>query len=761
MRVSDNVQNECTLNSSTDRLQCCFKKSTFSTRAIYAHSLPDVSVEKWQGLDEHLRNVADLAAGFATPFSSSEWAWNLGLLHDFGKALPEFQAYLRKANCIDDSAYDLTGGGRVNHSSAGAALAEEFLNLGNRPFGRVLAYAVAGHHAGLPDYESCDGGMGALVVRLVDGKRDLVKLSQFSDELKAALCKLDRLPAFVKKNNIHFWIRMLFSCLVDADFLETESFMDSERATCRRKGQSLVDLKGKLDAHLEKLVAKCPNTSVNIARCEILAACRKAASEKAGLFRLTVPTGGGKTLSAIAFALDHAILHGKKRIIYTIPFTSIVEQTSSILAEIFGAENVIEHHSNLDPVNETIRSRLASENWDAPIIVTTNVQFFESMLSARSRRCRKLHNIVDSVVILDEAQQVPPNLLAPCVAVLNELSQNYGATVVLSTATQPALPGLNPVCEIVPSEFDLYKKLQRTRVVFPENLEEKVTWEQLAQELATHRQVLCIVNSRRDCYDLFRCMPEGTIHLSALMCGSHRSRVIAEIKQGLQSNSELRVISTQLVEAGVDIDFPVVFRALAGLDSIAQAAGRCNREGKQQTMGKVVVFVPPKSSPRGLLHKGENTTRELWSLGDEISDAPTQLYRYFDLFYSRVNDQGEGLLKKLEPSDSQMLDMAFRSVGDAFSLIDSSEQRSVFVRYDGSDRLLDELRILGPRRELMRKLQRYVVNVPRRVIEELKKKGFVEEVWPEFYASLGQGVYSDIVGLDIFSNVLPVEDLII
>jgi CRISPR-associated endonuclease/helicase Cas3 len=348
---------------------------------------------------------------------------------------------------------------------------------------------------------------------------------------------------------------------------------------------------------MEEKTAQAPPTPVNVIRKEVLTACREAARDAAGLYSLTVPTGGGKTLSGLAFALEHAVRHGKSRIVYVIAYTSIIEQTAQVLSEIFGPENVVEHHSNLAPERETERSRLASENWDAPILVTTNVQFFESLYAARSSRCRKLHNLVNSVVILDEAQLLPPELLTPCVDVLNHLTRHYGVTVLLSTATQPALPGLDPAREIVPDKIRLYETLKRTEIRFPDSLQEPTDWETVAEELRRHEQALCVVNTRRDCYDLFRLMPEGTIHLSALMCGEHRSQVIAEIKRHLKEGAPCRVISTQLVEGGVDLDFPVVYRALAGLDSIAQAAGRCNREGRlnaEGRLGVVRVFVPPK-----------------------------------------------------------------------------------------------------------------------------------------------------------------------
>jgi CRISPR-associated endonuclease/helicase Cas3 len=728
-------------------------------RSYYAHSLPDHPVEHWQRLDVHLHKVAARASQFAQDFQSSDWAWNAGLLHDLGKALDGFQAYLRRENHIDDAEYDETGRERVNHSSAGAAWAEEYFNRENRPFGRVLAYLIVGHHAGLPDYEVCDGKMGALKKRLEEGRGDLESIRATAEAVATAQRPLPTLPTFVKKANFHFWVRMLFSCLVDADYLDTEQFMQPELARHRCGSTTLHILKDALDRHMEHIASKCSDTSVNRSRHDVLKACRVAANHGPGLFTLTVPTGGGKTLSAMTFALDHAIKYGKRRVVYVIPYTSIIEQTGATLATIFGPDNVVEHHSNLDPEKETVRSRMATENWDAPIVITTNVQFFESLYSARPSRCRKLHNLVNSVVILDEAQLVPPNLLAPCVVAINELTQSFGATVVLSTATQPALPNLRAPTEIVHSSLRLYERLKRTQILLPDELETPTTWEELAACLQTHDQVLCIVNSRRDCYDLYQQMPEGTIHLSALMCGEHRSRVIALIKVRLENGEPLRVVSTQLVEAGVDIDFPFVYRALAGLDSIAQAAGRCNREGTLKHEGRVVVFVPPKPAPRGLLHKGECTTKELLALSDFDAHAPESHTRYFDLFYSKINDIGDSILRELAPSDPNVLDVAFRTVGDGFRLIDDGARRPVIVRWGASERLLRQLRYSGPNRILMRRLQRFTVSLHTRVAERMLFDGLLEEVWPGILAQCSLSIYSDATGLDVFREGLPIEDL--
>jgi len=718
--------------------------------------LPGKPPEEWQRLEDHLLNVATKAEKWTAKFHSADWGWNAAWLHDLGKAADEFQAYLRRENGLDDAEYDLAGHARVNHSSAGAAFSEKTLG---QIAGRAIAYLVAGHHAGLPDFYSSDTGRAALQIRLAEGKENLSRICTATEQIGKQLRRDVKPPPYVKLYNFHLWIRMLFSCLVDADFLDTEDFINPEQAKNRKGYPALPILKPIFDGHMEGMARMAPNTPVNLVRREVLTACRNAAQRDPGLFSMTVPTGGGKTLSAMAFALDHAVTYGKSRIIYVIPYTSIIEQTAKILADIFGIENVIEHHSNLDPDKETQRSRLASENWDAPVIVTTNVQLFESLYAAKPGRCRKLHNIINSVVILDEAQLLPPELLDPCVDVINQLSRNYSVTIVLATATQPALPKLDKPREIITNPAMLYERLKRTKIIPPANLNDSSKWEDIAKRLQQHDQVLCVVNTRRDCYDLYKLMPDGTIHLSALMCGEHRSEKIQGIKQRLKLGLTTRVISTQLVEAGVDIDFPVVYRALAGLDSIAQASGRCNREGKlneEGMFGEVYVFVPPKRSPRGLLRKGEDKTRELFCLPDFNPQHPAEFTRYFNLFYSSVNDTGTRFKEWLQ---NDVPNVQFRTAGNKFQLIDDQAQQPVFVRFGDSGKWLDELRRIGPKRQNMRKLQRYTVTLSRNHFEKAKFDGLVEEIWSGFCVWIGR--YDPDHGLDLFGRGWAPEDLMI
>lgn len=729
---------------------------------MYAHSLKDRPPSEWQKLEDHLRQVAELAAEFAGPFQSADWAWNAGWLHDLGKATNAFQAYLLQQNDLDDSGYDADGS-VSNHASAGAAYAQDRLCLP----GRVLAYALAGHHAGLPDWDGAETGNAVLSIRLEEGRKNLSCILDYAEMISAKLLPLIKPPAYVKAENAHLWIRMIFSCLVDADRLNTERFCDPDKFATRGNFPMIGTLADALFQALEKLEREARPSEVNAIRSEIRRACEVAAEEAPGLFSLTVPTGGGKTLSAMAFAMRHALRHSKRRIIYVIPYTSIIEQTAQTLGKIFGPENVIEHHSNLDPERSTPRADMAADNWDAPIIVTTSVQFFESLYAAKTGAARKLHNIVNSVVILDEAQMLPPELLTPCVEAINHLVSCFGVTLVLATATQPALPGLLPAREIIPSALNLYARLRRTNITLPTDWQTRVMWPELAANLIGHEQVLCIVNTRRDCYELFALMPEGTIHLSALMCGAHRSEVITEIKRRLKAGEPCRVISTQLVEAGVDIDFPVVYRALAGLDSIAQAAGRCNREGKLNSSGRrgeVHVFIPPKPAPLGLLRKGEDTMREMPAIAGFDPQKPDCYTRYFESYYARLNATtgrpgskivfNQDLIRDYNP----LIRIPFRTAGAEFRMIDDA-QHAVLVRWGDSDKWISELRSIGPTRRNIRALQRSCVNLPRRQVAAMRAQGFIEELWPDFWLWIGK--YDAVMGLDAFGAGYSPEEMTI
>lgn len=659
--------------------------------------------------------------------------------------------------------------GKIDHSAAGAILAANK----NKGIGKILGYLIAGHHTGLPDWYKEAGTKGDALSDRQNNQEHLQNAlkgnppeSVLNVPLPTSLpCQLQTGDAEM----VHVWIRMLYSCLVDADFLDTERFMNPEKADLRPNAIDLEMLKERFDLYMAVKENGSPDTQVNRARKNILRECReKGRSLEPGLFSLTVPTGGGKTLASMAFALEHALKHGKKRIIVAIPYTSIIEQTAAVYREVFGDEAVLEHHSNLDPKKETPKSRLATENWDAPIIVTTNVQLFESLFAAKSSACRKLHNIVNSVVVLDEAQMLPTDFLQPVVSVIKSLSAHFRASVVLCTATQPVLSGkvgtgkdiLNgfedgSVRELMADPEKLFNVFQRVRVRILGQAGERHEWSEIAERLREHEQVLCIVNTRKDCRELHAQMPDGTVHLSALMCPEHRSKVIAEVKSKLMVGEPVRVVSTQLLEAGVDIDFPTVYRSFSGLDSIAQAAGRCNREGRLER-GDVVVFKPPKPSPSGRLLKAETAAQTLFRTEPELAASlmPEAFRRYFIHYFGGLNGfDTRGIMDLLAGNDAaRYFQIQFRTAAKRFKLIDDAMQYGVIVKYRNGktniSALIDQLRFCGPSQTLMRQLQRYSVNIYDPDLKKLKDNGLIEEVsgiWVQTQDSL----YDPVFGLNI------------
>ncbi|MBI4843712.1 MAG: CRISPR-associated helicase Cas3' [Nitrospirae bacterium] len=714
---------------------------------IFAHSVEGKPVDEWHLLEEHLKGTAELAKSFADAFGSGEWGYLAGLWHDLGKYSDAFQKML----FASVNAHIETRSGRVDHSTAGAIHSVEKFNIP----GRIFSYLIAGHHAGLADWQTAEAGNRSLIHRLQND--DLLKKALESNIPQEITEQSLPKQKFRTSEGHALWIRMLYSCLVDADFLDTEAFLDPDKSRTRKGFPSLNELQPLFETYMEMKQANADDTDVNKQRADILRQCISNSLHEPAIFTLTVPTGGGKTLSSMAFALHHAAKHGKRRIIYVIPYTSIIEQTADQFRDIF-KDAVVEHHSNVDVSDEgheTTKSRLACENWDAPVIVTTSVQFFESLFANRSSRCRKLHNIANSVVVLDEVQLLPPEYLNPILHTMKELHKNYGVTFVLSTATQPAFgehksfdfnfEGLGSTVEIMENPVALHKAFNRVEIQVADNLQTSRSWEDLAKELAQHSSVLCIVNRRDDCRTLYELMPEGTFHLSALMCGAHRSKVIAQIKQRLKDKLPTLVISTQLVEAGVDLDFPVVYRAIAGLDSIAQAAGRCNREGLLDK-GSVVVFVPPSKIPVGYLRQAANTS--LMMLSDKTNDLllPAMFEKFFKSLYwlQGENLDKQGILKDLATAGE--LRFSFYTAAQKFKLIDDSRYAPVIVRYEEGERLIGILKKLGPERWLMRKLQRYVVNLPRYLHMKLRNEGAIMEVQPGIFVQEYGAMYHNDLG---------------
>ncbi len=728
-------------------------------------------------LSAHLQAVAGLAAGFSEAFESvaeaQRWAYLAGLWHDLGKYRSGFQRYLAQSDNPDAHIEGKVGGREKTHSAAGALWAMQQLNKPNQPYGNILAYLIAGHHAGLDDW---DGGLNQRLQN-DDAKQELKEA--LAANPPAHILTHSNLVAQIPGGSAGFalWVRLLFSCLVDADFLDTEAHFDAGKPARRDGFPTLDQMRLALDTHMVTKAAEATPSDVNTLRADILRQCRDKAALPAGFFSLTVPTGGGKTLSSLAFALKHAQTHGKRRVIYVIPYTSIIEQTADVFRDVFkalGDEVLIEHHSQADAADkdETARSRLACENWDAPLVVTTNVQLFESLFAAKTSRCRKLHNIVGSIIVLDEAQQLPPEFLQPILDALNLLVKHYGVTVVLCTATQPALNstdyfdkskdlrGLENVREIIDHPDALFTALERVKVELPPDMKVTTPWADIAAQIEQEDCVLAIVGTRKSARELHRLLPKNTLHLSALMCGAHRKVVIDQIKTRLQAQRDgrdsepLRVVSTQLVEAGVDIDFPVVFRALAGLDSIAQAAGRCNREGRLPGKGRVVVFVPPEPAPAGHLRKAVQACTS--TLHDQRVDplARALFASYFRQFYSAVDLDAKKIVEKLTINDRKTLSVQFRTAAEAFRLIDDADSATVVVRYaehnDEIEKLLGMLAAEGPARWLMRKLQRYTVNIHKRMADKMLEQGSLTLPMPGLYVQVNaENLYDPMLGLKL------------
>jgi CRISPR-associated endonuclease/helicase Cas3 len=706
-------------------------------------------------LEEHLRAAALLAGEFAAVWGASETAALAALWHDLGKYAAEFQATITAAD--PEAHLEGVPSGprqRVNHSSAGALWAmQRFRGSG---FGRLLAYTIAGHHSGLPDWVG-EGERTGLKDRLAEGSHldRTLKADPPRSILEAPLPS----TGIPKDADAGLWVRMFASALFDADFLDAEAFFDPTVSPGRADWPALSSLLSKLDAHLARKSAGAEPTLVNRLRTDVLRACRNAAFHPPGLFSLTVPTGGGKTLSSLAFALEHARVHGLLRVIYAIPFTSIIEQTARVFREALGTNAVLEHHSALGPrpEAETARSRLAGENWDAPLIVTTTVQLFESLFANRTSQLRKLHNLAASVLVLDEAQALPPGVLRPVTHVLDQLVKHYRCSVVLCTATQPALgkvfDGFAPV-EIAPDPPALFRALDRVDITFPPAGDRR-SWDEIAGDIARSPQALAIVNTRRDCRTLHGRLPPGAIHLSTWQCAAHRSILFRHIRRRLADGEGLRVVSTSLVEAGVDLDFPVVFRAMAGLDSLAQAAGRCNRNGRLDK-GRFVVFRLEGAHPWGHIAQAIGAAEAALRDHGEMPFEPAAFDRFFDELYWAKGEEALdkyrmaqllGLGAKLR-REGDPLDFRYRTAAEQFRMIED-DQEMLVVPYDRAARqAIAALQRDGPDRHLLRRLQPFTVPVVRSAMLRLREALAVEDL-DGITVLTKENLYRPDVGLDL------------
>lgn len=728
---------------------------------FYAHTKDGYPEQNWEGLPKHLTEV-ESAAGFrGQRFGAGLLAALAGRLHDLGKYRPEFQAYLRGKP------------GRIDHSSAGASYARQHLG----PLGRILAHVIAAHHAGLQD------------ALFKDESRLDKALAQLPSVMRAACEDGVALPTSLeppegftptegyREFQLAFLTRMVFSCLVDADRSAAAAFEASfEPAEWIPSPPVPISA---LRAELQRWMAqrKPPTNPLDDLRNDVLRHATSLAGQPQGVFTLTVPTGGGKTLTSLAFALAHAEHHGLDRVIVVIPFTSIIDQTAAVFRAALGpfADQVLEHHTGFDMETDLQRERigpeglrLAMSSWNRPIIVTTSVQFFESLFSNRPARCRKLHSIARSVIVLDEAQTMPLPLLRPCVAALKELACNYTSSVVLCTATQPALTaaedgsdtgfkdGFAKPKELAPDVPRLFAVLRRV-VVRDIGVQSDA---QLAARLGAREQGLCIVNQRAHARDLFTAIRDlpGARHLSTCMHAVHRARVLADIRDDLKNDRPCRVISTSLVEAGVDVDFPLVLRATAGLDQIAQAAGRCNREGRHAAEdSEVLVFQAPEYGVIQALRANAEAGAEMLRLYAADPLAPEAIRAFFQMLYWRKDgglDAG-GVLAACEAA-GRTLDFPFATIAAAMRFIDDTMAPLIVPtqEHDGeATTLLERLRFVDKPGGIARLLQRYTVGVPQRVRATLIAQGLAEKIRPDefgdqFVRLLHLDLYKPEVGLD-------------
>lgn len=647
---------------------------------------------------EHLTGTAELCAKFAAAFGAEEQGRLAGLAHDIGKYSDAFQRRLQ-------------GGPIVDHATAGAV---ECYKL-RQPY---AAFAVAGHHGGLPDGgsrtdTSDQATFLARMSRAVTGK--LEPYSAWQQELSLPSASLPILDPGQPEGM--FFTRMLYSCLVDADFLDTEAFMAGQKPN-RGGGDGMEELERRLQLHTSGWFP--PKNKLNEQRCAILNRClEQGEQQQPGLFTLTVPTGGGKTAASLAFALRHARARGLERVIYVIPYTSIIEQNAQVFREILGTKNVLEHHSGLlydmesEAAPEQIRLAKATENWDMPVVVTTAVQFFESLYASRSSQCRKLHNLAKSVIIFDEAQMLPVPCLRPCVYAIAQLVKHYGASAVLCTATQPSLAPLfreflpdKPPVELCPPgtcRDGIFRRVTFRR-------EGKLSNETLAQRLNALPQVLCVVNRRKSAQEIFHLLDgEGSFHLSTLMYPAHRKAALEEIRRRLNGGLPCRVVSTSLIEAGVDVDFPAVFREEAGLDSILQAAGRCNREGKRPAE-KSVVTIFQSETPAPVLFQ-QNIKAGRTALDHSGSpDSPEAIARYFHELLDLTGQEGQDRDGILPLMDDPYTFMPFQEVARRFHLI-QSDTKTVYIPQGEGVPLIGRLRQGERSRTLFRALGQYGVSV--------------------------------------------------
>ena len=693
--------------------------------------------EHTQTLKDHLCGTAELAGYFAGRFGKADWGYTCGMLHDIGKYSLAFQDKIKN-----------NSNRQVDHSTAGAKACFEKGGMY-----RFMSYCIAGHHSGLPDYGSSSdpGNAPTLQGRK---KKHIEDCDAYKSEIH--IPEIKTLPFDPKHSpdpdfSLSVFIRMLYSCLVDADFLDTEYFMKEGR-TQRETGEEPSVLLEKLKKHVAGWLLNEDTETVNGRRTEILRHCFECGRKERGIFQLTVPTGGGKTIASLAFALQHAVENQMDRVIYVIPYTSIIEQNAEVFREILGEQNVLENHYNVDyeSTEELKPMQLASENWDKPVVVTTNVQFFESLFANKSSKCRKLHNIANSVIIFDEAQMLPTDYLKPCIAVMEELAANFGSSIVLCTATQPALSPFfqrkMPVTELCPRVEEQFRFFERVTFQNVGTISE----DELIEKLQKEEQALCIVNTKKRAQRLYQKMKgEGVFHLSTAMYPKHRRRVLDKIRQLVKDGKRCILISTSLVEAGVDLDFCTVYRQLAGVDSMIQAAGRCNREGKraaQDSFAYLFQFEEKEYVPGQQLQI--DVSKMLLSEGEDISSLHG-IEKYFEALY---HFRGDSLDKKKIFEEFKDKRYNFAKAAKEFKLIEENTLTVFISREEEAEELLWQIKRQGYTKSGMRKAGQYCVQLYENDIEKLRGAGMLRQVpggIENFYELVDSGQYSEEMGLNL------------
>lgn len=704
---------------------------------LLAHSVNDHGVR--HRLGDHLRGTAALAGAFGAPFGGAAAAAYLGVVHDVGKAACGWQSKLL--------AVEAAGGGRVgiDHKRAGALLAQRALSA---PFAAV----VLGHHGGLPDNQArkdeldeTDRTVDALEATIAS-VAELVPeiMPDTSSALPPWLAKVPRSELLL---NYDLLIRMLFSCVVDADYLDTSAHFNGA-AAAQPAGLPVAELLRRYEQRRIELLKGRPRTDVTRLRDDVYAATVAAAALPPGIHRLGVPTGAGKTFAAGAFGLHHAAKWGLRRVVVAVPYISITEQNSAVYRDLLERDgdavpSLLEHHSSIDLDAAPNGAKLAAENWDAPFIVTTTVRLFESLFAHKPGAMRRLHRLAGAVIVLDEVQALPDRLLMPILSVLRGLCDHYGTTVLLTSATQPEFMAVSGFADaravdVIPEPAPLYAKLRR--VAYEWRLAPQPTLDEIAEEAANERQALIVVNTTANSASLHRTLTKyrpaefgRTLHLSTRMAPRHRRDNLAKIDELLKRGEPVAVVATPLVEAGVDLDFPLVYRAFAPAESLQQAAGRCNREGSLlPALGRVVIFDPSDGGrPNDEAYKqAVQATLEHFGPGRADPDNLAALARYYRLRYGRLGDDGLGRhIQDLRTRlDYPQVAAEFRMIDDRATvpvavLMDDDQARDVV---HAAVRDLRAPYPCGP--QPLRDLQPYIASIPRSAARDAVRAGHAEPV---------------------------------